>query len=62
MPFSATDVNDGTIYSLDKVNVLAVYDLEIYRQIKMIDGTIYDVLESFNILSQDVGGGGGAPP
>lgn len=62
MPFSATDVNDGTIYSLDKVNVLAVYDLEIYRQIKMIDGTIYDVLESFNTLSQDVGGGGGAPP
>lgn len=61
MPFSATDVNDGTIYSLNKVNVLAVYDLEIYRQIKMIDGTIYDVIESFNILSQDVGGGG-APP
>lgn len=61
MAFSVTEVNTGNTIILDKANVLSVYDLEIYRQIKMNDGTIHDVTESFNTLSQEVGGGG-APP
>lgn len=59
MAFNATDVNDGTVYIFDKKDVRALYELDIFRQIVMNDGTIYDVSESYATLTQDIGGGGG---
>lgn len=59
MAFNATDVNDGTVYILDRNNVRALYELDIFRQIVMSDGTIYDVSETYDTLTQDIGGGGG---
>lgn len=62
MSFNITDVNDGTVYTITKDDVRAIYDLEAYRKIVLITNVIIDVTESFSQLSQDVGGGGGAPP
>lgn len=55
-----TDVNDGTIYSVVKADVIAIYELTDYRIVRMNSGTEYDVSETFATLVSEVGGG--APP
>lgn len=57
MAMSITDVNDGTVYVIDKNNVAAIYELTEYRIVRMVNGTEYDVTETFAVLTQDVGGG-----
>jgi len=62
MPITITDVNSGTTSIINKQDVNAIYELDIYRQIVMNDAQIFDVTESYAHLTQEVGGGGGAPP
>lgn len=57
MSMTITDVNDGATIIIDKQNVAAIYELTDYRIIRMVNGTEYDVTETFAILTQDVGGG-----
>lgn len=54
---SVTDINDGATIIIDKQNVAAIYELTDYRIIRMVNGTEYDVSETFAVLTQDVGGG-----
>lgn len=54
-----TDVNDGTVSTIDKQHVLAVYELTLYRQVIMDDGREYDVTESYATLIADIGNSGG---
>lgn len=54
---SVTDINDGATIIVDKQNVAAIYELTDYRIIRMVNGTEYDVSETFAVLTQDVGGG-----
>ena len=61
MAMSITDVNNGTVYIVDKNDVAAFYELTEYRIVRMANGTEYDVSETFATLVSDVGGGG-APP
>lgn len=61
MAMSITDVNDGTVYVIDKNNVAAIYELTDYRIVRMVNGTEYDVTETFNTLVSDVGGGPPGP-
>jgi hypothetical protein len=58
---NVTDINDGTIFFVQKTLVNSIYELDIYRQIVMISGEIYDVAETFAHLSGELGnqGGGG---
>jgi hypothetical protein len=58
---NVTDINDGTIFLVEKTLVNSIYELDIYRQIVMISGEIYDVAETFAHLSGELGnqGGGG---
>lgn len=60
MAMTITDVNDGTVYTIDKNDVAAIYDLTDYRIVRLITGVERDVTESFATLISDVGGG--APP
>lgn len=60
MAMTITDVNDGTVYTIDKADVAAIYDLTDYRIVRLITGIERDVTESFATLVSDVGGG--APP
>lgn len=62
MSFNITDVNDGTVYTITKDDVRAIYDLEVFRKVILTTNVIVDVSESFSQLVQDVGSGGGAPP
>jgi hypothetical protein len=59
MAISITDVNDGTVYSIDKQDVAAIYELTDYRIVRMDDGKEYDVTETFATLIADVGPGPG---
>lgn len=52
-----TDVNDGATIIIDKQNVAAIYELTDYRIVRMVNGTEYDVTETFAVLTQDVGAG-----
>lgn len=54
-----TEANDGITITIDKAEVLALYELEIFRQIVMIDGRIYDASDTFDSLARSIGGGGG---
>lgn len=56
-----TDVNDGTVYTIDKNDVAAIYDLTDYRIVRLITGVERDVTESFATLVSDVGGGPPGP-
>lgn len=55
--FNVTDVNDGSIYPVDSNNVNAIYELDIYRKLRLVNGLEYDVTETFASLVQDSGGG-----
>lgn len=57
MAMTITDVNDGSTIIIDKQNVAAIYELTDYRIVRMVNGTEYDVTETFAVLTQDVGGG-----
>jgi hypothetical protein len=59
MAVNLYDINDGTVYIIDKQNVNSFYELEIYRQVVMIDGITYDVSNTFADLITDIGSGGG---
>lgn len=61
-PMNITDVNDGSTITIDKTQVLALYELDLYRQIVMNSGQIYDATESFSTLSSDIGNAGGGNP
>lgn len=52
-----TDVNDGATIIINKQDVAAIYELTDYRIVRMVNGTEYDVTETFTVLTQDVGGG-----
>lgn len=52
-----TDINDATVYVINKQDVAAIYELTDYRIVRMLNGTEYDVSETFAVLTQDVGGG-----
>ena len=51
-----TDVNDGTIYDIAKQDVFAIYEQIEFRRIIMYDGREYDVTETFETLTTDIGG------
>ena len=53
---SVTDINDGATIIVDKQNVAAIYELTDYRIIRMVNGTEYDVSETFEALNADIGG------
>lgn len=52
-----TDVNSGATIIVNKNDVAAIYELTDYRIVRMVNGTEYDVTETFAVLTQDVGGG-----
>ena len=52
---SVTDINDGTVYSIVKSDVVAIYNLDEFRIVIMNDGRRLDVSESFAVLVSDVG-------
>ena len=57
MAMTITDVNDGSTIIVNKQDVAAIYELTDYRIVRMVNGTEYDVTETFDVLTQDVGGG-----
>jgi hypothetical protein len=61
-PMNITDVNTGNTIAIDKTQVLALYELDLYRQIVMNSGQIYDATESFSTLSSAIGNAGGGNP
>lgn len=57
MAMTITDVNDGTVYTVNKTDVAAIYDLTDYRIVRLITNVQIDVTESFATLVSDVAGG-----
>lgn len=51
-----TDVNDGSVYIIPKIDINAVYEQTEFRRVLLYNGTEYDVSESFETLNTDVGG------
>lgn len=51
-----TDINDATVYIVNKQNINAIFEQTEFRRVLLYDGTEYDVAETFEALNTDIGG------
>lgn len=57
MSASFTELNSGNTIILDKNNIQEAFNLEEFCQLVMIDGTVYDLSDSWSYVLNQITGG-----